>query len=193
MGCIKCDKYHKSTSNSLQFTAMRRITDSRDKTNMALPFFETIESNALGAEVTGNNTALYALDGSSLQRSFLLDEAIHVVQLWTYPRPGMLDLTSVASIRTFSEATGDELAEWSMIGSSHFHDHGYVQADFQPKGSIGNQNRGWVRIPEELEGRALFAEPLAMPRSMEPVTLPEEISNRVNAVASQTGYLAIVR
>lgn len=159
-------------------------------TDLAIPQLHELEPQNTGT------AQLHAIEGFSEQRSFLLDDHIHVVRLWTHPRPGMGEITTVNSVRSF-DVEGEELAVWSLLGSSQFVDRRagglYTQADMQPEGSLGRTNVSWMRIPHDSQKAALLARPHSMPREMTMVELSPEFHARINNVATQAGYLTLAK
>ncbi len=163
---------------------------------MAVHFFETPSIvPELEPANTGNAAQLHALEGSLETRSFLLDETIHVIDLWTYPRQALGEITVTSSLRSF-DLDGAELEAWRLLGSSQFIDRRtdghYTQTDVQPETAKGRTNVSWFRIPEKVGVTALFAAPHSMPREMMPRELSPEFAAHINRAARRSGHLAVV-
>lgn len=119
---------------------------------------------------------------SSITRSFLLDEVVHVVELEIQARNGMADRFAVTSLRTFNQACGREKIMWVLLGSAERIDtktqEPYAIADFQPKGAPGRTSMHTVHIHINEGAPVLFTAPHSMPREMESGKFTPKIARR---------------
>jgi hypothetical protein len=153
---------------------------------MALAWSENIEAFSR-PQRSGDGIHKTAIQGSSEQRSYLLDDTIHVVGLWKFMNPEEA-ITVVASLHSYA-LDGAALDPWSILDSRQHQDHSptggvYTQTFVRPEVGVGRIGMSWLRVPECETGTALFAAPNSLPRTMQlvPADLPK-----------QAGYLTIVK
>lgn len=163
---------------------------------MALAFIENVEVNLEPSRQFPADAAPFpALRGFSEQRSFLLDDIVHVAYIWTSLHDHG-DVFTVSALRSFSERTGEEIADWTVLGSFHHANNAkkgfYVQTEVRPTTSTGRRDMSAVRIFDDTDAAALFAQPQAHYRVMERVELsPDFLANINQDVVQHSGHLAL--